>query len=79
VGFRDAERLRQTHGATRDAALRSRDKLLPTALLGSRINPLVTFRGHRKEVFCAVFDRSGRRAITGADDHLVKIWWGCTS
>ena len=74
AGFREAERMRQTHGHTRDAALHSRKKMLPTVLLGSRINPLSTFRGHRKEVFCAIFDKSGCRAVTGSDDHLVKIW-----
>jgi len=74
AGFRDAERLRQTHGRTRDAAFRSHNKLLPTALLGRRLNPETTIRGHRKEIFCAIFDKSGCRAITGSDDHLVKIW-----
>ncbi|PON61920.1 Guanine nucleotide-binding protein, beta subunit [Parasponia andersonii] len=31
-------------------------------------------RGHRNAVYCAIFDRSGRYVITGADDRLVKIW-----
>ncbi|GAV70868.1 WD40 domain-containing protein/Bromodomain domain-containing protein [Cephalotus follicularis] len=31
-------------------------------------------RGHRNAVYCAILDRSGRYAITGSDDRLVKIW-----
>ncbi|KAK1437216.1 hypothetical protein QVD17_03004 [Tagetes erecta] len=31
-------------------------------------------RGHRDAVYCAIFDRTGRYVITGADDRLVKIW-----
>ena len=50
ANFRDAERLRQIFGRARDSGLRNRKKLLPTALMGSRVNPLCTFRGHRKEL-----------------------------
>ena len=74
ANFRDAERLRQIFGRARDSGLRNRKKLLPTALMGSRVNPLCTFRGHRKELYCVIFDKTGRRAITGSDDTLVKIW-----
>jgi WD40 repeat protein len=32
--------------------------------------------GHREAVFCATFDKTGDRIITGADDKQIKIW--CT-
>ncbi|CAI9738520.1 PH-interacting protein-like isoform X2 [Octopus vulgaris] len=30
--------------------------------------------GHLSAVYCLTFDRTGEYIITGADDHLVKIW-----
>ena len=30
--------------------------------------------GHLSDLYCAVYDKSERRLITGSDDHLVKIW-----
>ncbi|TQD84162.1 hypothetical protein C1H46_030252 [Malus baccata] len=39
-----------------------------------KMNNKKKLRGHRNAVYCAIFDRSGRYVITGADDRLVKIW-----
>ncbi|XP_006815970.1 PH-interacting protein-like [Saccoglossus kowalevskii] len=30
--------------------------------------------GHLSAVYCVLFDRTGTRILTGADDHLVKVW-----
>lgn len=30
--------------------------------------------GHLESVYCVLFDRSGKYIITGADDHLLKLW-----
>uniref|UniRef100_A0A158Q3Z3 Bromo domain-containing protein n=1 Tax=Dracunculus medinensis TaxID=318479 RepID=A0A158Q3Z3_DRAME len=30
--------------------------------------------GHLSSIFCVTFDRTGLFVITGADDHLVKVW-----
>jgi WD40 repeat protein len=30
--------------------------------------------GHYRACYCFTWDRTGRRCITGADDHLVKVW-----
>lgn len=34
----------------------------------------VSVQGHRDAVYCSLWDRTGRRLITGSDDGLVKIW-----
>ena len=72
------------HGAI-DAArffgtqsLRRPSTLLPTSLFGSRVNPLTTIKGHRKELYCVIFDKTGTKIITGSDDTLVKIWCSST-
>lgn len=31
-------------------------------------------QGHRDAVYCSLWDRTGRRLVTGSDDGLVKIW-----
>ncbi|KAJ2736783.1 hypothetical protein IW152_000537 [Coemansia sp. BCRC 34962] len=36
----------------------------------------VRCHGHKYATFCVLFDRTGRRMITGSDDYLIKIW--CT-
>ncbi len=44
-------------------------------LLPSRISELGTKNGHMVwPVYCVKFDRTGHYIITGADDHLVKVW-----
>mmetsp|Transcript_22145 Transcript_22145/g.26637 ORF Transcript_22145/g.26637 Transcript_22145/m.26637 type:complete len:1749 (+) Transcript_22145:34-5280(+) len=36
---------------------------------------IATLSGHRGySVYCVAFDRTGEFVITGADDHLVKVW-----
>ncbi len=35
---------------------------------------LFRVQGHISSVFCASFDRSSSRIITGSDDYLIKIW-----
>eukprot|EP00049_Salpingoeca_infusionum_P016343 m.333310 g.333310 ORF g.333310 m.333310 type:complete len:270 (-) comp16063_c0_seq14:4518-5327(-) len=30
--------------------------------------------GHRQSLYCILFDQTGERLVTAADDHLVKIW-----
>ncbi|XP_019441306.1 PREDICTED: bromodomain and WD repeat-containing protein 1-like isoform X2 [Lupinus angustifolius] len=39
-----------------------------------RMQNIKKLRGHRVEVYCAIFDQSGRYVISGSDDRLVKIW-----
>ena len=51
---------------------------VPVSLLGSRINPLTTIKGHRKELYCVIFDKTGTQIVTGSDDTLVKIWCAST-
>ena len=29
---------------------------------------------HQTPVYCCTFDRTGRRVVTGSDDHQVKLW-----
>ncbi len=44
-------------------------------LLPSRISALGTKSGHMVwPVYCVKFDQTGHYIITGADDHLVKVW-----
>ncbi|PON72397.1 Guanine nucleotide-binding protein, beta subunit [Trema orientale] len=45
----------------------------PSTML-QKMQNIMKLRGHRDAVYCAIFDRSGRYVITGADDRLVKIW-----
>ncbi|XP_062108774.1 uncharacterized protein LOC133819520 [Humulus lupulus] len=45
----------------------------PTTMV-QKMQNIKKIRGHRNAVYCAIFDRSGRYVITGADDRLVKIW-----
>ncbi|XP_051118937.1 uncharacterized protein LOC127243109 isoform X2 [Andrographis paniculata] len=45
----------------------------PSAMV-QKMQNIKKLRGHRDAVYCAIFDRSGRYVITGADDRLVKIW-----
>lgn len=39
-----------------------------------RMHKLKLVHGHKAEIFCVTFDRTGRLLITGADDYMVKIW-----
>lgn len=39
-----------------------------------RIHTIKKLKGHRKAVYCAIFDKSAQLVITGSDDGLVKIW-----
>ena len=73
--FREAVRLAQTSGA---AAARRRAAQCPPSLLGSRVNPLTTVKGHRKELYCVIFDKTGQSIVTGSDDTLVKVWCATT-
>ncbi|KAJ2079208.1 hypothetical protein H4R24_003932 [Coemansia sp. RSA 988] len=44
--------------------------------MASSFKRLVRCHGHKFPTFCALFDRTSRRMITGSDDYLIKIW--CT-
>lgn len=47
----------------------------PPAFLYSRLRPLKLLHGHMAQpVYSAMFDRTGERVVTGADDKLVKVW-----
>ena len=77
--FREAVRLAQTFSAGGGAAAaRRRARGCPPSLLGSRVNPLTTVKGHRKELYCVIFDKTGRSIVTGSDDTLVKVWCATT-
>jgi len=39
-----------------------------------RLHKLKVVQGHKAEVYCVIFDRTGRLLVTGADDFMVKIW-----
>lgn len=48
---------------------------LPPAYIYSRIRRLKTLNGHLLiPAYCMTYDKSGKFAITGADDRLIKIW-----
>ncbi|KAJ2438753.1 hypothetical protein IWW46_004747, partial [Coemansia sp. RSA 2440] len=49
---------------------------LPLTMAGGMYRQLVRCHGHKYPTFCVLFDRTGRRMITGSDDYLVKVW--CT-
>ncbi|KAJ2451316.1 hypothetical protein EV183_003688 [Coemansia sp. RSA 2336] len=66
-------RLRRRHGDPHQAACRARQ--LPQTVAGM-YRQLVRCHGHKYPTFCVLFDRTGRRMITGSDDYLVKVW--CT-
>ncbi|KAJ2846801.1 hypothetical protein IWW36_004172, partial [Coemansia brasiliensis] len=66
-------RLRRRHGDPQRAACRARQ--LPQTV-ASMYRQLVRCHGHKYPTFCVLFDRTGRRMITGSDDYLVKVW--CT-
>ena len=38
------------------------------------INTHTRILGHLSAVYCVCFDRTGRYVLTGADDHLIKVW-----
>eukprot|EP00057_Strongylocentrotus_purpuratus_P011327 XP_011665801.1 PREDICTED: PH-interacting protein [Strongylocentrotus purpuratus] len=40
----------------------------------SRMNLHLRSLSHLSSAYCVLFDQTGRRIFTGADDHLVKIW-----
>ncbi|KAJ2875507.1 hypothetical protein GGH93_001526 [Coemansia aciculifera] len=48
---------------------------LPLSVVAS-FRHYVRCHGHKYATFCVLFDRTGRRMITGSDDYLIKIW--CT-
>lgn len=35
---------------------------------------MFAIQGHIQPIYCALFDRTGSRIITGSDDFLVKVW-----
>ena len=76
--FREAVRLAQTFGARGGASRRRAAALCPPSLLGSRVNPLTTVKGHRAALYCVIFDKTGRSIVTGSDDTLVKVWCATT-
>ncbi|KAJ1964885.1 hypothetical protein GGI12_001146 [Dipsacomyces acuminosporus] len=53
----------------------NRPTRLPASLFAG-FRKLVRCHGHKYPTFCVIFDRTGRRMITGSDDYLIKIW--CT-
>ncbi|KAJ1815557.1 hypothetical protein LPJ75_002328, partial [Coemansia sp. RSA 2598] len=48
---------------------------MPLSVVAS-FRRLVRCHGHKYPTYCVLFDRTGRRMITGSDDFLIKIW--CT-
>ncbi|XP_074644765.1 PH-interacting protein-like [Tubulanus polymorphus] len=50
-----------------------RDQVFATKLY-SKLSMHCRILGHLSAVYCVAFDRSGKFIITGADEHLVKIW-----
>ncbi|KAJ2692816.1 hypothetical protein H4R19_006091, partial [Coemansia spiralis] len=49
---------------------------MPLAATGGAFRRLVRCHGHKFATFCTLFDRTGRRLLTGSDDYLIKVW--CT-
>ncbi|KAJ2770774.1 hypothetical protein IWQ57_002505, partial [Coemansia nantahalensis] len=49
---------------------------VPLGATGGAYRRLVRCHGHKFATFCALFDRTGRRLLTGSDDYLIKVW--CT-
>ncbi|KAJ1725036.1 hypothetical protein LPJ53_000762 [Coemansia erecta] len=48
---------------------------MPLSVIAS-YKKLVRCHGHKFPTYCVLFDRTGRRMITGSDDFLIKLW--CT-
>ncbi|KAJ2473981.1 hypothetical protein GGI02_000442 [Coemansia sp. RSA 2322] len=46
---------------------------LPAAAVAG-FRQLARCHGHKFATFCVLFDRTGRRMITGSDDYLIKVW-----
>ncbi|KAJ2818757.1 hypothetical protein IWW50_005702, partial [Coemansia erecta] len=67
-------KLRRRHHTPTLGATRMQQ--LPLAASGLLFRRLVRCHGHKYPTFCVLFDRTGRRMITGSDDYLVKLW--CT-
>lgn len=49
-------------------------RLCSDTFLVSHVNFHKRIFGHLSSVFCVAFDRSGQYILTGADDHLIKLW-----
>eukprot|EP00879_Flechtneria_rotunda_P022434 GHRR01023684.1.p1 GENE.GHRR01023684.1~~GHRR01023684.1.p1 ORF type:complete len:388 (+),score=156.34 GHRR01023684.1:1101-2264(+) len=47
---------------------------LPLQLAAPKYCHHATFRGHGFPVFALLFDKEGKRVVTGADDALIKVW-----
>ncbi|KAJ2906305.1 hypothetical protein GGI21_004062, partial [Coemansia aciculifera] len=60
---------------TRQQAQRGTCERLPLSVVAS-FRHYVRCHGHKYATFCVLFDRTGRRMITGSDDYLIKVW--CT-
>jgi len=41
---------------------------------GGRMRAIAAFRGHLCAAYCVLYDGTGRRILTGADDGNVKVW-----
>ncbi|XP_065906501.1 bromodomain and WD repeat-containing protein 3-like isoform X2 [Dysidea avara] len=54
--------------------LTSKDHLLTTSTFCATVKKFVSILGHLAPVYCCMFDRTGQRVITGADDCLLKVW-----
>eukprot|EP00899_Mesostigma_viride_P012523 jgi/Mesvir1/21271/Mv21671-RA.2 len=86
-GLRAREMLGGLEARHKRAPLRTQQPhVVPSrATLYGRMNRWHTFRGHMNIVYCGIFDKTGRRVVTGSDDRLVKIWstltgmlcWSC--
>ncbi|XP_065316123.1 PH-interacting protein-like isoform X2 [Gordionus sp. m RMFG-2023] len=50
------------------------EHILPTIAYQKHFSLYTCILGHLSSVYCVCFDRTGHYIITGADDHLVKIW-----
>ncbi|GBB86900.1 hypothetical protein RclHR1_13350003 [Rhizophagus clarus] len=50
----------------------------PIRLIYNDYKHLTTLDGHNTTTYCILFDRGGKRIITGSDDRLAKVWCSST-
>lgn len=67
AAIRQAQMVRRPAGTSLPSPLR-------LSTIWSRLRPLFQVKGHTESSFCVLFDCTGHRIVTGADDKLVKVW-----
>ncbi|RIA88200.1 hypothetical protein C1645_252562 [Glomus cerebriforme] len=50
----------------------------PIRVIYNDYKQLTTLDGHNTTTYCILFDRGGKRIITGSDDKLAKVWCAST-